>query len=1044
VLLSLVVVIAHPIADGKPFMRFPSIHGDQVCFTSEADLWLGDIKTGEAHRITSDAGTERHGTFSPDGSQIAFEGEYDGQRQAYVMPTNGGTPKKLTSVEQFRAVTGWTPDGKGILVRYLHEPTAYAQGVVSATGGIIRDLPLEFASHVAFGPDNEHYTFTRFVHAYANWFRYIGGLQNQIWIHEPVKGHEFRQITNIEGTNEFPVWCGNRIYFSNEQNAHFSLMSVPAGGGNAKKELDSEFEIRELQSDGKRVIFQNGRDLQLFDPLTSKAMKIELNLNSDLIHARPTTIPAEASVQDASPTPSGKRALVGSRGQIITAPFGEGEARVVKSTPGVRYQHPSMSSDAKKIVYVDDSTGEQQIYVSNADGSSPKQLTKNSEGQIWGPRFSPDGKWIGFSDSHMCIKLVNVETGEIKTVANVSTTWFAIPFEFSPDSKWVSFTQVRPITLLNAIELFEISSGKTHEISDGRANDSLPAFSSDGKYLVFVTNRHIAAVADPILNQMNIGPMGVICIAPLRADGEDPLAPKDTEEGEKKEEEKKVEFKIDQDGLFARRIEIPSPPANITKVAMVGTKIIYATDDSVKVYDITAKTTADAAPGATTFTLAADGKSALVTPGNALIGLAGEPKKVINYGGLRLHVEPVREWTQIYWDGWRHLRDYFYMPNMNGLNWKAIGDKYAAYLPSVRSRDEVDELLRWLQSEIGSSHEYLSPGDGQNIKPRIGGAFLGVELAVDPSGFYRIDKIFKGDGFDTSERSPLIGPGKNITEGMFLLAIGGEQLSTDADPYEKLAGRAGKTISVTVNSKPTMEGSKTYLIKPVASEGRMRYLSWVEANRQYVSQNSGGKLGYLHLAAMSVQDMDDFVRQYMYQRDKQGFVIDGRYNNGGFVQDYIIRILSERLSALWNMRGSKEPWTRQQDYFNGPMALLINEFDISCGEEFPHHFRDAKLGPLIGRRTMGGEVGSDPGWPLIDGGVINVPGYGMYTPDGKWAIEGKGVSPDIDVPSDPNAFIMHRDPQIDRAIEYLLVEIKKRPLVSLTIPPARDRTKNGG
>ena len=290
----------------------------------------------------------------------------------------------------------------------------------------------------------------------------------------------------------------------------------------------------------------------------------------------------------------------------------------------------------------------------------------------------------------------------------------------------------------------------------------------------------------------------------------------------------------------------------------------------------------------------------------------------------------------------------------------------------------------------------------------------------------------------------MLGAGKNITEGMFLLAIGGEQLSIDADPYEKLAGRAGKTISVTVNSKPTMDGAKTYLIKPVASEARMRYLSWVEANRQYVYQNSSGKLGYLHLAAMSTQDMNDFIRQYFYQRDKKGFVIDGRFNNGGFVQNYIVRILNESLSGLWNMRNSKESWTRQQDFFSGPMAMLINEFDVSCGEEFPHRFKDTKRGLLIGRRTMGGEVGSDPAWPLIDGGTINVPGYGMYSPNGEWLIEGKGVSPDIDVPSDPNAFILNRDPQIDKAIEHLLDELKKQPPVNSKIPPAKDRVKNGG
>ncbi len=1031
-----------------PFLRFPDIHGDQIVFTSEGDLWIANLKSGDSHRLTSDAGMERNAAFSPDGTQIAFEAEYDGQRQAYVMPTSGGTPKKITSVEGFRAVTGWTPDGKNVVIRYVGTPTSYTYATVPATGGIPTKFPLEFASHISFDTASDRYVFTRFSRWSTNWFRYIGGMQNQIWIHQPGSSKMFEQITDIEGTNEYPTWCGDRIYFANENKAHFTLMSIPAGGGKPKKEFESDYEIRELSSDGQKVVFENGHDLDVYDPNTGKTAKIDVALHSDLIHTRSTLVNAEAFEQSASITPTGKRLLVESRGQILSLPFGEGEARVVKSTPGVRYRHPSMSNDAKKIAYVDDSTGEEQVYVSQSDGASPKQLTKDTKAQIWGTRFSPDGKWIAFTDSEMHIRIVNSETGEDKTVATVPLTWFAAPFEFSPDSNWIAYTQVVEGTLLNAIELYNIPTGKTYRVSDGRANDLAPAFSDDGKYLVFVSNRNLNTKADPILNQLNLDPVGTICIAPLQADGVDPLAPKDSNEETKKDadkkDEKKPDFKIDLDGLFARRIQLPIEPAAITKVAMCGTRVIYATDSAVKFFDVASKTGGDLAV-ATTFTVSGDNKN-LFIPGkpNTVIGVGGEGKKTASYGGLKLHIEPTAEWRQIFWDAWRHMRDYFYVPNMHGLDWKAIGDKYAAYLPAVRSRDDLDELLRWMQSEVGSSHEYIQPGDRQDIKPRIPGAYLGVELAGDPSGCYRIATIYKGDGYLGSEQSPLLGAGKDVKEGMFLMAIGGEQLSTDADPYEKLAGRAGQIVSITVNEKPTMEGAKTYLVKPVASEMRMRYLTWVEANRQYVNKMSGGKLGYLHLAAMGNEDMNDFIRQYFYQRDKQGFVIDGRFNNGGYVQDYINRILNESLTGFFNMRNSPYSWTRQQDYFTGPMALLINEFDISCGEEFPHRFKDLKRGPLIGRRTMGGEVGSDPGWPLIDGGKIFVPAYGMWTPNGQWAIEGKGVSPDIDVQSDPNAFAKGRDPQIDKAIEYLLDRIKRNPPVQPQVPPAKDRVKNSG
>ncbi|MBI1334093.1 MAG: hypothetical protein GC165_14570 [Armatimonadetes bacterium] len=1045
----IIFAIAANQAPTSAFLRYPDIHGDQIVFTNEGDLWLGNLKTGETHRLTTDAGTERFARFSPDGTQIVFMGEYDGTPQAYVMPTAGGTPKKLTSLEGIRGVNGWTPDGKNVVIRYFGVPTNYSYETVPAAGGVPTQMPLEFASHISFGATSDSYVFTRFDRWYMAWFRYIGGMQNQIWLRQAGASPEFKQITDIEGTNEYPTWCGGRVYFVNENQAHFTLMSIPAGGGKAKKEFDSDVEIREVQTDGKRLVFESGHELDVFDPATGKAQKVEVTLNSDLIHERPTTVRAEDFAQDVSLTPTGKRVLVEARGQIVTVPMGEGEARVLLAKPGVRYRHPAMSPDAKKIAYVDDSTGEEQVYVADADGSNPKQLTKDTKGQIWGVRFSPDSKWVSFTDSEMHIRIVNVETATDKIVATIPFTWFAAAYEFSPNSNWITFSlALDNVNQLSAIELYNIPTGKTYQVSDGRANDIAPAFSQDGKYLVFVTNRRIDTQADPILNQLNVQPMSIVCIAPLSADGENPLAPKDPEEGQKaeaeKKDDKKVDVKIDVDGLFDRRIELPIEPAQVTKVAMSGTRVLYATDAEVKFFDVNSKAGGDVAKSAT-FTLSDDGKTLLI-PGkpNRTIGIDGEGKKTENYGNLRLSIDPPAEWKQIYWDAWRHMRDYFYVSNMHGVDWKAIGDEYATFLPSVRSRSDLDELIRWLQAGVGSSHEYLTPGDQQDIKPRVPNAYLGADLAADPSGCYKVTKILRGDGYTTSEMSPLLGAGKNIKEGMFLLAIGGEKLSLDADPLDKLAGRAGQTVSVTVNDKPTMEGAKTYFIKPVPSEHRMRYLEWVEANRQYVDKKSGGKLGYLHLAAMSNSDMNDFIRQYFYQRNKEGFIIDGRFNNGGFVQDYINRILNESLTGFFNMRNSPYSWTRQGDYFTGPMAALINEFDISCGEEFPHRFRSIKRGPLFGRRTMGGEVGSDPGWPLADGGKISVPNYGMWTPDGKWAIEGKGVSPDIDVPSDPNAFIKGSDPQIDKAIEYLLNEIKKNPPVKPHEPPAKDRVKNGG
>jgi len=1042
--LALGIVLAAPQA-APSFVRFPDLHGDQVVFTSEGDLWVGDLKTGTAKRLTSDPGVERNASFSPDGKNLAFEGEYD-SRQAYVMPTQGGIPRRLTYVEGFRATTDWSADGKNVIFRTTNVPTNYRMASVPVTGGVPKPFPLEFVSHMSFAPDGQRYAFTRFNRWSTAWFHYDGGMQNQIWVREPA-ATQFRQITNVPGTNEYPAWCGDRIYFVNERKGKFTLMSVPATGGEARAELPaSDTEIRELDTDGKRLIFERGVGAEIFDPATRTATAVRLQLSSDEIHARPRTVAADGFMQSATLSGNAKRVYVETRGQLVSLPVGEGAAYVWKSKPGVRFRSPASSPDGKQVAYFSDASGEFQLYVANSDGSGEKQLTKDASGQLVAPKFSPDGKWIAFSDSKMNLRIVNVETGVDKVVAHVPFTWFGVPFDFSPDSKWICFSQIAPVTFVGVVNLYEIETGKTTPISDARANDVAPAFSSDGKWLVFVAHRRLLVANDPVLNQLNLAPTGVVTLVALAASTEDPFAPKNAEEGApaaaaKKPDEKPQPMKIDFEGLWDRRIEVALPPAGYTQVDVAGNRILAAAPTGgVSYFDLATKQTGALAE-APTFELSADATKMLVMgpTGPQVVAISGETKQAISFANLRLSVDPKAEWKQMFFDAWRLLRDYFYVPNMHGVDWPAISKKYAAHLPSVRSRDELDELIRWMQSELGSSHQYITPGDVIDNKRRVPGAYLGVDLEADPSGYFRIAKILRGDGFRSTERSPLLGAGKNVKEGMIVLEIAGVPAKVGTDPFLGIQGRAGQVVSVVVNTKPTKEGATTIYVRPIPSEARLRYLEWVESNRRYVEKQSNGRLGYIHLAAMGNEDMQSFVKQYFAQRDKEGLIIDSRFNNGGYIQDFVNRILASRLTGFFNMRDSSLSWTRQQDYFDGPMVCLQNEFNISCGEEFPHRFRDMGLGKIIGRRTMGGEVGSDPGWPLLDGGTVAVPNYGMWTPSEGWTIEGPGVSPDIDVPSDPNAFVIGRDPQIDAGIKELLEDLRKNPRKRPVQPTTRTR-----
>ena len=1025
------------------FFSTPDVFGDRVAFCSEGDIWLGDVDSGKATRLTSDAGVESHPRFSPDGKWIAFNAEYDGFRQAYVMPSSGGSPKRLAWLADYRSVMGWTADGKSILIRTRGVPTGYQIHLVPAEGGAATQLPFEFVSHADYGSEPGEFTFTRFNRWYMAWFRYIGGMQNQIWV-QGANG-KYRAITNLEGTCEYPVWMNSRVYFAREKEGQFTLMSVDREGKKVSGHGPvSPFEIRNLQSDGSRLVYEKGHELELFDPKSGQFKLLKFEKQSDYLHRRPYRVAAEAHLNSAILGPQNKRVFAESRGQIISLAVGEGEAKVWKAEPGVRLQLPIPSPDGKFMAYVSDSTGEQQVWIAQITGSGAKALSSSKGRQIMNLRWSPDGKYLTFNDSRMRLNILDVATGTQTEVARTSGSWGGVPHDISPDSKWIIYAKAMERTSFNELYLYEVGTKKHTRISDGRANNSIPGFSSDGKYITFVSDRSLNASWDAAFNQMNLGPMGVICLLPTRANTPDPFALKDPDLPETPPPSKPEEFKIDLEGLASRRIELPLAGNNYGDLKMVGNRVFFSSQGQIQVYDLSARMAMAITPGGG-FQLSPDGNQMLVAWPIRVIG-TGQPNVppqagMVSLGQLSLSIEPEKEWKQMFWDAWRLLRDFFYVENMHGLDWNAIGQKYAAMLPRVTSRNELDELIRWMQSELGSSHQYLDTGDIRDIKPRRAPATLGIDVEPTTSGYYRIQHIVRGDTFRTNDRSPLARPNLGVKEGDYLIEIAGVPAKVGNDIYAGLEGRAGQTVSVLINDKPSEVGARRILVRPVAGEGRMRYLDWVEKNRKYVEKKSGGRIGYLHMAAMGGGDVQDFAKQYFAQRDKEAMIIDSRFNNGGNTQEVINRVLAARLHAFFNQRDSEFPWSRQGDYFGGPLACLINEFNISCGEEFPDRFRDLKLGAIIGRRTMGGEVGSSPGWPLVDGGVVSVPNYGMYLPGGDWAIEGKGVSPDIDVPSDPNAFIEGRDPQIDRAIEHLLAEIKKKPKPPTKFPKDRDRVK---
>jgi tricorn protease len=1056
------------------FMRSPDIFGDRVVFTCEGDLWLGDITTGRATRITRDEGTETDAHFSPDGTLIAFTGHYSGMPEVYVMPATGGAPVRITYSNDRAEVVDWTPDGKSIIFRARQAPAWWAMFTVPVDGGYPVRLPLEFASHLSMAPDGDRFVFTRISRAGAAWYRYQGGQKNDIWVGD-LTTKEFRKVYETRFSNEYPVWAGERLCFVNDSEEGFRILSTDPGGRNQRLLAGpSELEIRELGTDGERLIYERGVDLEIADLASGRTMPVRMDLDSDLMHTLPYLAPADRFISAAHLGRTGKRILMETRGQILSVPASKGDVRLLLAKDGVRYRLPTFSPDASKIAYISDETREQQLYIADPDGSNPRQMTHDSGRQLVGMVWSPDGRMIALSDSNTNLRLVNVETGD-ETVVTKGTGSSAPYFSFSPDSKWIAHEDPDRFTYYNSIGLYDIVTKEHHRFGTGLTNDWRPTFSTDGKWLIFISRRNIEAGGDEVQAIMPThGETRKVYLLPLSSETASPFLCEDEEEAAAKQEPEKKEgaegegkdkngdkkdgdeekpkgeskepqpVRIDLEGLYDRQIELPVGVSDWWDCAVVGDRVLLMHGNTLTYYDLKDKKSGTVAGGVDWFQVSDDNKKLMLYAGDGgrvrVVDVTakdvGSNDSLVSLGNFQLHIDPRAEWENMYWDAWRLARDYFYVANMHGNDWPAVGEKYAKLLPCVRSRGELNELIRFLYSELCISHIGVGGGDSRGSGYRgASPAYLGVDLEPDPSGYYKITNILTGDSFSESDCSPLAAPGLKVKTGDYLIEVAGVPAKVGEDFMGALVGRAGQVVALKVNDKPAPEGARTIHIKPMGSDWRLRYYEWVKSRRAYVDEASGGKIGYIHIPDMGGFGMSQFLKQYYPQRNKDALIVDERFNGGGYISTMIINVLKQKMVALFNSRANPQPWTRQGDYFPGPMCCMMNEFSGSNGEEFPQHFRALGLGPLIGRRTWGGEVGSDPGWPLADGGKVWIPNYGAYTPKDGWIIEGVGVKPDYDVESDPNAWVEGHDAQLDKAVEVMQEALKKNPVVRYTQPP---------
>ncbi len=1031
---------AFTFAEPGAFMLSPDIHGDKVVFTREGDIWLGNLATGEAKRLTRHEGLETRARFSPDGTQIAFTGAYDGGNQVYVMPSTGGIPKRVTNRLGSAILEDWTADGKKLLCRGPGAENVPLPFLVPAIGGAEESIPLQKMGMGHLGAGNK-LAFCRFPDiAGGAWYRYQGGSRNDVWVGD-LNTMSFKKVFESKTQAQYPQWLADRVFFVHENNATWSITSVLGGGGSPKKYGNASSDvIYDLQSDGKKLIYVKGNGLEVLDPSTNKATPVDLDLNSDRIWMRATRVDANANMPSYSITPTGKRLFVESRGQILSVPAKEGEVRVWKAMPGVRLQLPVMSPDGKKVAYISDETREQQVFVADADGSNPKQVTKDAGRQILTLSWSPTSDLLAVGDSESKLRLVKPDGSADTLVSQTRRSIGPKAHGFSPDGKWLTYVLERPYTneLISTIFVYDIASQKSYAVTTGRFRDDYPSFSSDGKFLTFASYRSIPMAGDNIFSQLNSSPAAVLMLLPLNKAVESPFRPRNDEEGgggaKPPTDDKAV--KIDLENIQTRAIMVPGVSGQISQVEQVGDRVLYVNGNQIGFYDLSAKQGGTLTNGSG-FMVSADGKS-LMTQGPRVVPVGARDLPptagAVSLQGFKIEVDPAKEWEQIYWDSWRLTRDYFYVRNMHGADWNAVGRKYAAMLPHVRARNELTELLRWMQAELSVGHAFRAAPPIFSVPAASMPAFLGVETEA-AGGYHRITRLYDGDGI--ASPTALLEPGNNVGVGTYILAVNGKPTPASVDYREYLRDRVGQTVSIRVNSTPSETGARTLYVKPHAAPTEMVLIERdaVKKRREYVEEKSGGKVGYLYLGGMVDPDMEEFALQYLGQLDKEGLIVDIRENNGGYISASIVNILAKKTFLRRSQRNSLEPTTRYYDAFEGHLCMLINEDSYSDGEGGPANWFYAKLGPLIGTRTYGALVGSAPMWPLVDGGGIQVPRYGNYREDVGWVVEGPGMPPDIEVDNDPNQYVKGVDQQLDRAIKEMLDRAARKPLKRPVQPP---------
>ncbi len=1069
-------------------LRFPAVHGNQIVFTYAGDLYSVDKTGGLARKLTNDEeGFEMFARFSPDGKNIAFTGQYDGNTEVYLIPSEGGIPIRLTYTATLgrddvsdrmgpnNIVMTWK-DNEQIVFRSRKQSFNDFKGqlfLANVKGGLPEELPLPCGGFCSYSPDKSKLAYNRVFREFRTWKHYKGGMADDIWIYD-FKTKQTENITHSITQDMFPMWVGEKIYFVSERERPTNLYCYDLKTKITRKVTDfKDYDIKFPSLGDQDIVFENGGFLYVINLASEKTQKVRVTIANDFITGRNPMKDASKFINSFSVSPDGKRIAFGARGDIWTIPAKTGITRNLTASPGVHDRDVAWSPDGKYIACISDRSGEDELYLIPQDGSSDAiQITKNADTYKFGMTWSPDSKKLLWSDKMLRLQYVDIETKNV-TLVDQSSSWEFSNFSWSPDSKWIAYTFPNRRTT-SQIFLYELATKAKIAATDTWYDAGSVSFSSDGKYLVFTSNRDFNPTYSWVEWNHVYTDMSKVYFITLAKDTPNPFAPendevsvnkeekkptgdKDTKKDGKKEEKKDNEAKaevvmtVDPDGIMKRIIALPIDAGIYYNVNAVSDNIYYIKGGSsgarstLMLFNLKDKKENNLGEYGN-YEISADTKKMLIAAGGKY-GVVDLPKggKVevkdwADLSNMKLLVDLKAEWSQIYNESWRQMKYFLYAPNMQGADWPGIQKKYAVLLPYINHRNDLNYVIGEMIGEISVGHSYVGAGDKPEPK-RISMGLLGAKISRDPSGYYKIDQILKGENWRKDVRSPLTELGVNVNEGDFIIAINGKSTKTMSDVYASLVNTAGQQVELTVNASPSESGVRKCLVVPVSDESNLYYYTWVQNNIRKVSEATNGEVGYIHIPDMSPAGLNEFVKYFYPQLAKRALIIDDRGNGGGNVSPMIIERLNREMTMI-NMARNTEAAPGRLEMQWGPKCMLTDNYSASDGDLFPYQFKKLKIGKTIGKRTWGGVVGIRGSLPFIDGGSMMRPEFAPYSTDGKeWIIEGYGVDPDIEIDNDPAKEYAGEDQQLNKAIELMIEELKNWPKELPVMPPFPDKTK---